>query len=288
MQELYNVVRNLTQQPIAYHRVFAELGGGAMPALFLSQAFYWTNKTDNEEGWFYKTATQWNTETGMSRSEIETARKRLKERGLILEQKRGVPCRLFYRVNLELIAETLAQKAPYQFAGNQQTGLRKRGKLEGAKPANKAGRKPQTICTETTAETTAETTSIPADAALPDQDPQKPDAKADHKAFIDLWHESYFRQWDREYIFQGGKDGAAVKRLVLTKIPIEDLIGLAKWAWDHIELFNCNHSATIAGFSARINGIFQERDKTKGAKADHENVGWDRDKFFQQLHAPTP
>jgi hypothetical protein len=128
-----------------------------------------------------------------------------------------------------------------------------------------------------------------ADAApTTDTTAKDPGKGTEHNTFIDLWHESYFRQWDREYIFQGGKDGAAVKRLVLTKIPIEDLIGLAKWAWDHIELFNCNHSATIAGFSARINGIFQERDKTKGAKADHENVGWDRDKFFQQLHASTP
>lgn len=37
------------------YRDFGLLGLGTNGALFLSQALYWTSRTKDEDGWFYKT-----------------------------------------------------------------------------------------------------------------------------------------------------------------------------------------------------------------------------------------
>ncbi|MBJ6911615.1 hypothetical protein JG661_20320, partial [Vibrio cholerae] len=64
--------------------------------MFLSQSLYWSRRT-NESGWFYKTQEEWEEETGLSRREQDSARKRLKSLGIIEEKKQGVPCRVFYK-----------------------------------------------------------------------------------------------------------------------------------------------------------------------------------------------
>jgi len=76
-------------RPIAFHREFVVLTGSITAALFLSQAVYWTKRTKEPDGWFYKSRAEWQEETGMSRREQETARKKLKALGIIREDRRG-------------------------------------------------------------------------------------------------------------------------------------------------------------------------------------------------------
>ncbi|CAK2375661.1 Replication protein [Vibrio crassostreae] len=85
-------------RPIAFHRPFVKLGIGITGALMLSQAIYWSRRT-NESGYFYKTQAEWEDETGMTRRELDTARKKLRELGILEEKKQGVPCRIFYKIN---------------------------------------------------------------------------------------------------------------------------------------------------------------------------------------------
>jgi hypothetical protein len=63
----------------------------------LSQAFYWSspkrNKTENQ--WFYKSQTEWTEETGLSRAEQETARKKLRAIGVLEEKKQGLAAKEF-------------------------------------------------------------------------------------------------------------------------------------------------------------------------------------------------
>lgn len=87
-------------RPIAFHRAFVPFAG-VTGALFLSQALYWTKRTSDPDGWFYKTASDWEQETGLTRREQETVRKRLISLGILKEQKRGIPCKLYYRICLE-------------------------------------------------------------------------------------------------------------------------------------------------------------------------------------------
>ncbi len=157
-------LHDLLDRPIAFQRAFVSLGAGITGALMLSQAIYWSKRTNNADGWFYKTMEEWASETGMTRSEQESARKKLVSAGVLEEKKKGVPCRLFYRVNMDAIRTSL-------LAENQHSSLQDSRKLGCRKTASKPAGKPLAI-TETTAETTTETTADtfrgqPAEAALP-------------------------------------------------------------------------------------------------------------------------
>ncbi|MGH9759513.1 MAG: hypothetical protein ACREDR_26470 [Blastocatellia bacterium] len=95
------------QHPTAYHPNLASIGGGVTAGLFLSLCWHWTNKTTDKDGWLCKTQAEWAKETGLTRREQETARKRLRERGLIQEKRAGVPARLYFRLNLKVIARAI-------------------------------------------------------------------------------------------------------------------------------------------------------------------------------------
>lgn len=97
-------------RPIAFQRIFVSLGVGITGALMLSQAVYWSKRTSDPDGWFYKSQDEWEQETGLSRREQETARKRLISKGFIKEQKKGVPCRLFYRVDYFAIDNAISEQ----------------------------------------------------------------------------------------------------------------------------------------------------------------------------------
>lgn len=142
-------LQELLDRPIAFQRAFVTLGVGITVALMLSQAIYWSNRTDDKDGWFYKTMEEWEADTGMTRSEQQSARKKLVKVGALQEMKKGVPCRLFYRVNIDAIRTNLS-------AENPQSSLQESCKQGCSKPASKRARKPQAI-TEITPEITADT-----------------------------------------------------------------------------------------------------------------------------------
>lgn len=142
---------DLLDRPIAFHRSFVTLTGSVTAALMLSQAVYWARRTTDPEGWFYKTQEEWEEETGLSRSEQEGARKCLRALGFWHEERRGVPARLYFRIDTEVLANKIAE--------NPQTSLRKTCNLDCGKPANKIAENPQTLTTEITTEITTETTT---------------------------------------------------------------------------------------------------------------------------------
>ncbi|KJC14682.1 hypothetical protein DZA25_29080, partial [Pseudomonas aeruginosa] len=156
---------DMLDRPIAFQRAFVSLGAGITGALMLSQAVYWTCRTEDADGWFYKTMDEWEAETGMTRSEQEGARKKLVKCGVLEEMKKGVPCRLYYRVNMDAIAANLN-------AENLQSSLQKTRKQGCGNPSGKSAEKPQAstrksreqgrgkpaVLTETTSETTSEIT----------------------------------------------------------------------------------------------------------------------------------
>ena len=164
----------LLDRPIAFQRPFVSLGAGITGALMLSQALYWSRRTQEDADWFYKTQAEWEAETGLTRSEQEGARTKLSKLGVLEEMKRGIPCKLFYRVNIEKLSEILLAKLPQtsmretsspvcgkpanKDAGFAQAGLQETSRQACAKPASRPAGFPQSISTETTTETTAETT----------------------------------------------------------------------------------------------------------------------------------
>jgi hypothetical protein len=100
-----------SERPVAFQRSLVGPAGGVLEALFLSQALYWEARTKDEGGWFFKTQAEWEAETGMTRSEQETARRTLRKNGILEERLAGLPARLHYRINLDRLAELLANKS---------------------------------------------------------------------------------------------------------------------------------------------------------------------------------
>lgn len=142
--EDFDILMELADRPIAYHRAFVRVGVGITGALMLGQALYWSRRTDDAQGWFYKTQVEWEEETGMTRREQEGARARLRELGLMEEAKRGVPCKTYYRVLVDPLFTLLREAAQ-----KRQSSLHKTAKLDCTKPPSSAAQNSQSI-TETT------------------------------------------------------------------------------------------------------------------------------------------
>jgi uncharacterized phage protein (TIGR02220 family) len=145
----------LLDRPIAYQPSFAQLRAGKVKAgpsaaVLLSQFVYWHNRMDG--GWIYKTQVEINRETGLSRDEQETARRRLVALGVVEEELRGVPATLHYRVNAERLEELLllSVQQTRQIAATPQTRMRHSPKPDCGNCPNKNAASPQTSLREPT------------------------------------------------------------------------------------------------------------------------------------------
>jgi len=148
---------DLLDRPIAFHRCLAELGGSVNAGLMLSQAVYWAKRTKAADGWFWKTAEEWQDETYLTRTEQATARKQLKRLSCWQEELRGVPAKLFYRVNLDELDRLLFENKD---GGNVQASLQESSKPVCRIPENKnSGIIKPFLLAETTTEITSETTA---------------------------------------------------------------------------------------------------------------------------------
>jgi hypothetical protein len=139
----------LLTRPIAYHPIFAKLCGDHTAGLMLSQVFYWTKILDttepNRDGWFYKTREEWHTELMLSRKEQETARRKLRNLGLIEENKAGIPAKLFYRLNKTKLLEMLNRYLPDEPLPPLPARLPVSGQLGRPKRSSKVAPKGQTL-----------------------------------------------------------------------------------------------------------------------------------------------
>lgn len=100
----------LGQAPIVFHRIFVDITGSVTAALWLSYALYaLEERRAGDDAWFSKSQDEWQRDTGLTRREQETARKRLRALEL-LEERRGMNLPLTFRVDcLRLLALIEAQ-----------------------------------------------------------------------------------------------------------------------------------------------------------------------------------
>lgn len=82
--------------PVVLHSNLTKFLGSITASAFLSHIMYWSDKTDNALG-VYKSCEQITDETGLSKKEQMTARKILRELGLIVETHKRLEHRLYYR-----------------------------------------------------------------------------------------------------------------------------------------------------------------------------------------------
>ncbi|MBU3845800.1 MAG: DNA-binding protein, partial [Candidatus Acinetobacter avistercoris] len=106
---MIRLIEAMNDQPIAFNKHYVFIGCGVNGALMLSQLVYWTSRTKDTDGWIYKDHHEWTLETGLTRKEQHTARKALKDLGFISEKKRGVPPRVYFRVERENLYKALIE-----------------------------------------------------------------------------------------------------------------------------------------------------------------------------------
>jgi len=94
--------------PVSFHRCLVPITGGVTGALMLSQAIWTTQTIDRTaNGWFSKSQDQWSDETGLSRWEQETARRALRSAGFVEERRVGMPAKLRFRVHPDTVWRAL-------------------------------------------------------------------------------------------------------------------------------------------------------------------------------------
>ncbi|HII3699348.1 TPA: DNA replication protein [Pasteurella multocida] len=103
-----------TGRSIAYRPALAKLFGGVTAEIFFEQIFYWQDKTENQELGVYKTQAELEEETGLSRKEQETARKKLREIGVLIETHKRLEHRIYFKIDMEKLDEVLSTLADVQ------------------------------------------------------------------------------------------------------------------------------------------------------------------------------
>ncbi|MGY6066148.1 DNA replication protein [Pasteurella multocida] len=103
-----------TGRSIAYRPALAKLFGGVTAEIFFEQIFYWQDKAENQELGVYKTQAELEEETGLSRKEQETARKKLREIGILIETHKRLEHRMYFKINMERLDEVLSTLADVQ------------------------------------------------------------------------------------------------------------------------------------------------------------------------------
>ena len=141
---------DIFDRPIAFYPLLARLAGSVLAGVMLSQGLYWSKRSTLKDGFFWKTQEQWEEETCLTRSEQETARKKLLAlvapdgRRVWQEERRGVPAKLFFYVDRAALRDIVLHSSM------QESRI-----LECGNPAIKGAGIPQSI-TEITSENTAD------------------------------------------------------------------------------------------------------------------------------------
>lgn len=97
----------------------------------MSQLLYWHEKGRRKDGWIYKTMNELKTETGLTRTQQETAIRICRDQGIIDYKIAGIPAKRHFKVNLGVLENLLPSmkervgivylNPPRQFVENPQT-----------------------------------------------------------------------------------------------------------------------------------------------------------------------
>jgi hypothetical protein len=231
-----NVIKML-DRPIAFQRALLDVVGRKVTAaLLLSQAIFWQNHSPSEDGWWWKTAKQWEEETGLSQHELESARRACSE--ILMHKKAGVPCRSWYKIDEEKLMLSLAKSA----------------KLDLRKPLNKLSEKREAanICTNI------------------NQKEHTPAAQ-----FADMWSGAYKEFFGVRAASISAHQLKQIEELLSRGYSKELLLDVVRRAWKMKNTkagFNCRRAVSLKGFLDKFDEIKDETDQSN-REVNPRNVG---------------
>lgn len=101
MPKLSEHLASLGQPVVVYPKMVKFLGSWPAAA-FVAHITWWEGRGDAVH-WIYKTREELLEELGLGRRQQELVRANLRQRGYLIEEKRGVPCRIYYRLDWDAI-----------------------------------------------------------------------------------------------------------------------------------------------------------------------------------------
>jgi hypothetical protein len=116
----------LPNRVVGYSPDLARMVGGATTGLFLSQLLFLSDKGANPEGWVYKSEQEMGKETGLTKREQQTARRKLLSLGVIAIMRGGWKNTYHFKVIWEKLYQLIAgiqrpQNVPTEKAERTQT-----------------------------------------------------------------------------------------------------------------------------------------------------------------------
>src|ERR687891_1429518 len=97
----------LPNQIVGYSPDLARIVGGATIGLFLSQLLFLSDKGANPEGWVYKSEQEMGRETGLTKREQQTARRKLLSLGVIAIERRGFKFTYHFKIMWERLYQVI-------------------------------------------------------------------------------------------------------------------------------------------------------------------------------------
>jgi hypothetical protein len=107
-QQVKAMIKQFTGQAntLVIPRVFIDFTGDHLAALLLSQILYWSDRTDDADGWFYKTAEEWEAELGLSNFQVKRAAQLLNKFGIESKvRKVKTTPKMHYRIDMPLFVD---------------------------------------------------------------------------------------------------------------------------------------------------------------------------------------
>jgi hypothetical protein len=98
----------LPNRIVGYSPDLAKIVGGATTGLFLSQLLFLSDKGHNPEGWVYKSEQEMGKETGLTKREQQTARRKLLALGVIAIMRGGFRNTYHFKVIWEKLYQVIA------------------------------------------------------------------------------------------------------------------------------------------------------------------------------------
>jgi len=99
--ELEVLFIQLQDKPIAYHKIYSDITGSLTSGVLLSQLLYWYKAMGGKQ--FYKTDKDFMDELSMGLWELKGAKKKLLDLGLISTERKGIPAKTYYNININSI-----------------------------------------------------------------------------------------------------------------------------------------------------------------------------------------
>lgn len=97
--------------PINFYWVFAEVAECAKGGLFLSYIYELTLQNQKDNGWFPTECWGWHHDLFITAYELKTIRKRLKKCNVLEEIKKGIPPKIYMRVNIDALRELVNHRS---------------------------------------------------------------------------------------------------------------------------------------------------------------------------------